>query len=102
MERNWKQKIKIIYYIDYNLPNRQDGMDIFGECEFSKCIITGNENFIETKHGQGIKKFDAVAINIENYKEDQVYMFFQLQCSFFFKFLITFHLSQVYIDSQWI
>ena len=69
MERNWKQKIKIIYYIDYSLTHRQDGMNIFNDCEFSKCIITGNENFIERK---GMKKFDAVAINIESYKEDYV------------------------------
>ena len=69
---NWKQNIKIIYYIDYSLTNRQDGMNMFGDCEFSKCIITGNENFIERKQRHGIKKFDAVVINIESYKEDEV------------------------------
>ena len=47
---------------------------MFGECEFSKCIITRNENFIETKQHHGIKKFDAVVINIEKFREDQVCM----------------------------
>ena len=47
-------------------------MSSFSECEFSKCIITGNEEFILRKHRNGITKFDAVAINIESYKENKV------------------------------
>ena len=47
-------------------------MSSFSECDFSKCIITGNEEFIQRKHSNGITKFDAVAINIESYKENVV------------------------------
>ena len=47
-------------------------MSSFSECEFSKCIITGKEEFIQQKSRNGITKFDAVAINIESYKENNV------------------------------
>ena len=47
-------------------------MSTFSECEFSKCIVTTNEEFILRKHRNGIIKFDAVAINIESFREDEV------------------------------
>ena len=44
-----KEDIKIIYHIGYN---QLEGMSSFSECEFSKCIITANEEFIQRKHRQ--------------------------------------------------
>ena len=67
-----KEDIKIIYYIGFNRWEGIEGMSTFSECEFSKCIITTNEEFILRKHRNGIIKFDAVAINIESLREDEV------------------------------
>ena len=67
-----KEDIKIIYYIGFNQWEGIEGMSAFSECEFSKCIITTNEEFILRKHRNGITKFDAVAINIESSREDEV------------------------------
>ena len=67
-----KEDIKIIYYIGFNPSQGIEGMSSFSECEFSKCIITRNEEFIFRKHRNGITKFDAVAINIEGLREDEV------------------------------
>ena len=65
-----EEDIKIIYSIGLHPPLGIEGMSKFSECEFSKCIITTNEKFIQRKHG--ITKFDAVAINIEINREDEV------------------------------
>ena len=65
-----EEDIKIIYSIGLHPPLGMEGMSKFSECEFSKCIITTNEKFIQRKHG--ITKFDAVAINIEINREDEV------------------------------
>ena len=65
-----EEDIKIIYSIGSHPPLGKEGMSKFSECEFSKCIITSNEKFIQRKHG--ITKFDAVAINIEINREDEV------------------------------
>ena len=67
-----KEDIKIIYYIGFNRWEGIEGMSTFSECEFSKCILTTNEEFILRKHRNGITKFDAVAINIESLREDEV------------------------------
>ena len=71
-----QEDIKIIYFIGYDRRNPPflgiEGMSKFSECEFSKCIITSNEKFIQRKHRNGITKFDAVAINIEINREDEV------------------------------
>ena len=67
-----EEDIKIIYSIGSHPPLGNEGMSKFSECEFSKCIITSNEEFIQRKHRNGITKFDAVAINIEINREDEV------------------------------
>ena len=67
-----EEDIKIIYFIGLHPPVGLEGMSKFSECEFSKCIITSNEEFIQRKQRNGITKFDAVAINIEINREDKV------------------------------
>ena len=67
-----EEDIKIIYSIGSHPPLGKEGMSKFSECEFSKCIITSNEESIQRKHRNGITKFDAVAINIEINREDEV------------------------------
>ena len=72
--QNIEEDIKIIYFIGYFWAPFLgiEGMSKFSECEFSKCIITTNEEFIQRKHRNGITKFDAVAISIEIKRKDEV------------------------------
>ena len=69
-------------------------MSTFSECEFSKCILTTNEEFILRKQRNGITKFDAVAINIESSREDEVQIlntfpnyFITIYCMKFYGFM---------------
>ena len=58
--------MKIILFVNYK---ETEGMSKFSECQVSNCIITGNEDFISRS---GIHLFDAVVVNVESLKEDDV------------------------------